>query len=106
MDRLGNKDPETRQMLALVKAHVPKTVEGLIDTCMQAHGAKGFTEDTPLWAAFAGARWLRMADGPDEVHWRTAGKLELQRQRQSPLRSYGAYVPDQRKVFRRSTDPI
>ena len=33
----------------------------------QAHGAMGLCQDTPLFAAFAGARFLRLADGPDEV---------------------------------------
>jgi hypothetical protein len=44
---------------------------------MQAFGAKGFSQDTPLFIAWAGARILRMADGPDEVHWRTVAKIEL-----------------------------
>lgn len=106
MDKRGNKDPETRQLLSLVKAHVPRTVQALVDRCIQAHGAMGLSQDVPLFAAFAGARWLRLADGPDEVHLRTAGRIELQRQRQSPLSAIGPYPVDRRRVFRRSTDPI
>ena len=56
----------------MVKAHVPITVQGIADRCIQAHGAMGVSQDTPLFAAFAGARGLRLADGPDEVHLRTA----------------------------------
>ena len=51
----------------VVCRHVPLTVQGLVDRCMQMHGAKGLSQDTPLFAAFCGARWLRIADGPDEV---------------------------------------
>ena len=41
MDIYGNKDGRTRQLLSLVKAHVPQTVQYLIDRCVQAHGAMG-----------------------------------------------------------------
>ena len=106
MDRLGNKDPQTRQLLSLVKAIVPETIQEVVDSCMQLHGAKGFSQDVPLFPAFAGARWLRMADGPDEVHWRTAARIELAIQNQNPLRKWGEYPVDRTKVFRRTTDPI
>lgn len=106
MDIYGNKDGRTRQLLSLVKAHVPQTVQYLIDRCVQAHGAMGFSQDTPLFKSFAGARWLRVADGPDEVHWRTAARIELRTQKQSPLASIGLYEPNADAVFRRSSDPI
>jgi hypothetical protein len=106
MDKRGNADPETRQLLSLVKAHVPVTVQTLVDRCIQAHGAKGLSQDTPLFAAFCGARWLRIADGPDEVHYRTGGRIELAMQRQSPLEGLGEYQADESVVFRRSTDPV
>jgi alkylation response protein AidB-like acyl-CoA dehydrogenase len=106
MDHLGNKDQKTRQLLSMVKAHVPKTVGEVVDQCMQAHGAKGFSQDTPLFAAWSATRTLRMADGPDEVHWRTVGRIELQLQDSSPLRKYGEYEVNRSKVWRRSTDPI
>lgn len=112
MDNMGNKDPQTRQLLSLVKAHVPITVTGIVDRCMQAHGAMGLSQDTPLFHAFSGARWLRLADGPDEVHWRTAARLEfaMQRSAKSPLANSMASKPypvaNSGSVFRRSTDPI
>ena len=56
MDKLGNKDSETRQMLSLVKAYVPQTIQGVVDTCMQMCGARGFSQDSPMFAAFSGAR--------------------------------------------------
>jgi hypothetical protein len=56
--------------------------------------------------AFSYGRTLRLADGPDEVHWRTAARIELQRQGSSPLKDVGEYAPDRTTVFRRSGDPI
>eukprot|EP00946_MAST-07B_sp_MAST-7B-sp1_P002816 g2816.t1 len=106
MDRLGNKDPQTRQLLSLVKAFVPETIQEVVDSCMQLHGAKGFSQDVPLFPALAGARWLRMADGPDEVHWRTAARIELRMQGHNPLRKWGEYPVDRTRVFRRSGDPV
>eukprot|EP00656_Telonema_subtile_P054841 TRINITY_DN828_c0_g1_i2.p1 TRINITY_DN828_c0_g1~~TRINITY_DN828_c0_g1_i2.p1 ORF type:complete len:261 (-),score=72.85 TRINITY_DN828_c0_g1_i2:106-888(-) len=106
MDVHGNADPKTRQLLSLVKAHVPITVQYIVDRCIQAHGAMGVCQDTPLFAAFAGARMLRLADGPDEVHWRTAAKIELHMQKESRLTKIGHYQPDYKNVFRRSTDGI
>ncbi|GBG34203.1 Acyl-CoA dehydrogenase family member 11 [Hondaea fermentalgiana] len=48
---------------------------------MQVHGAMGLSQDTFLPSAFLWARGLRLADGPDEVHWRTVGRLELRDQK-------------------------
>jgi acyl-CoA dehydrogenase len=41
----------------------------------QVHGGMGVAEDTPLAGVFAAARYLRLADGPDEVHLLQLGKL-------------------------------
>jgi len=106
MDKNGNADPHTRQLLSLVKAHIPMTVQTIVDRSMQVHGAMGFCQDTPLFMAFCGARWLRMADGPDEVHWRTAARIELQKQEDNPLYEIGHYPVDKSQVFRKSTDPV
>lgn len=51
-----------------IKAHVPKLVCDIIDMTMQLHGGAGLSEDFPLASAYAWARALRLADGPDEVH--------------------------------------
>jgi len=98
MDKRGNKDAHTRQLLSLVKAHVPMQVQILVDRCIQAHGAMGLCQDTPLFSSFAGARWLRLADGPDEVHWRTAARLELKKQQGSTLFELGPYPVDGTQV--------
>ena len=41
------------------------------------HGAAGLSQDTVLGMFYAGARSLRIADGPDEVHIETVAKEEL-----------------------------
>jgi alkylation response protein AidB-like acyl-CoA dehydrogenase len=106
MDALGNKDGKTRQMLSLVKAYVPHAIQEVVDTCMQMCGGRGFSQDSPLFHAWMGARTLRMADGPDEVHYRTAGRMELQQQRNNRMRGLGEYVVDESVVFRKSGDAI
>lgn len=95
MDRLGNTDHQTRKLLSLVKAVVPTMTQKIVDRAMQVHGGLGVSQDTPLTSAFAAARCLRFADGPDEVHWRTAGKMELSYQKKhSPLYQLGLYRHD------------
>ena len=49
----------------------------VIDRAIQAHGGAGVSDDFPLAAAWAGARTLRLADGPDEVHLETIARIEL-----------------------------
>jgi acyl-CoA dehydrogenase len=51
----------------------------VIDRAIQAHGAAGVSGDFFLAYAWAGARTLRLADGPDEVHREAVAKLELQK---------------------------
>jgi acyl-CoA dehydrogenase len=51
----------------------------VLDRSIQAHGAGGVSDDFPLAAMYAGARTLRFADGPDEVHIQQIGRLELRR---------------------------
>jgi len=109
MDTKGNTDHQTRQLLSIVKALVPVTVQQIADHAMQIHGAAGLCSDTPLATIFTSARLLRLADGPDEVHWRKAGQLELQYQRESRLRDLGLYTPARdatEPFFRYTTDSI
>jgi acyl-CoA dehydrogenase len=51
--------------------------ERVIDGCLQLHGGEGVCQDQPLARAFAGARSLRLADGPDEVHEVVIARFEL-----------------------------
>ncbi|NBD95501.1 MAG: acyl-CoA dehydrogenase, partial [Gammaproteobacteria bacterium] len=64
-----------------IKAAVPSMAQGVIDMAMQLHGGAGMSDDFPLAAAWTGARALRIADGPDEVHKALVARLELARYR-------------------------
>ena len=65
----------------MIKVAAPNMARQVIDWAIQVHGAGGVSDDFPLAAAYAGARTLRFADGPDEVHREQIGKLELSRHR-------------------------
>jgi acyl-CoA dehydrogenase len=81
MDTVGNKT--ARAEIAMIKIAVPNMACRVIDWAMQAFGAAGLTNDFGLAAAYATARLLRIADGPDEVHRNQLARLELRRQRES-----------------------
>ena len=76
MDVLGNK--EARVYISAVKAMVPEKVCQIIDAAIQMHGATGLSKWTPLADMYATQRYLRFADGPDEVHHMVVGRNELQ----------------------------
>lgn len=75
MDTVGNKG--ARGEIAMIKVVAPNMACQVIDWAMQAHGAAGVSEDFPLAYAYSIARWLRFADGPDEVHRNAIAKIEL-----------------------------
>jgi len=75
MDTVGNK--VARKEIAMIKVAAPNMALKVIDWAIQAHGGAGVCEDFFLAGAWAGARTLRLADGPDEVHRNQIGKLEL-----------------------------
>ncbi len=77
MDVMGNA--EARVWVSAVKALVPKRVCEIIDEAIQIHGATGISQWTPLASMYAGQRTLRLADGPDEVHWHVVGRAEISR---------------------------
>lgn len=60
-----------------IKVEVPRMALDVIDMAIQIHGGAGMTDDFPLAAAYVGARTLRLADGPDEVHRNVVAKIEL-----------------------------
>jgi acyl-CoA dehydrogenase len=65
--------------IGMAKIAAPNMLSNVVDRAMQAHGAAGISQDTPLASFFAAARTLRYADGPDEVHRNQIGKVELRR---------------------------
>ena len=80
MDTVGNK--AARGEIAMIKVVVPRMTLRVLDRAIQAHGAAGVCDDFPLASAWAHARTIRLADGPDEVHREAIAKLELGKGRQ------------------------
>lgn len=70
---------EALKEIAEAKILVPTMTLTVIDRAMQAFGGAGLSQDTPLAAAWANARTLRIVDGPDEVHVQQLGKTENKR---------------------------
>ncbi|MCX4683734.1 acyl-CoA dehydrogenase family protein [Kitasatospora purpeofusca] len=79
MDTVGNRGAHTE--IQAIKIATPRTVEWILDKAVQAHGAAGVSQDTPLAALWAFNRTIRIADGPDEVHKRSLARRELRRYR-------------------------
>ena len=77
MDKVGNK--VAAKEIAMIKVAAPNMACQVIDWAIQAHGGGGVTDEFGLSYAYAQARTLRLADGPDEVHRNQIGKLELAR---------------------------
>ena len=78
MDKVGNK--AARAEIAMIKVIAPSMALRVIDRAVQVHGGAGVSGDFGLAAAWATARTLRLADGPDEVHLESIAKLEFARQ--------------------------
>lgn len=68
---------EAKIEISSIKVTVVEAASYVIDKAIQAHGAMGLSQDTPLARMSAGARVLRIADGPDEVHLRSIARREI-----------------------------
>jgi acyl-CoA dehydrogenase len=79
MDKAGNK--AARAEIAMIKVAAPKMACQVIDWTIQAFGGGGTNNDHGVASAYATARLLRLADGPDEVHRNQIGRLELNKYR-------------------------
>ena len=77
MDSVGNRAAKAE--IAMIKVAVPNMACQVIDWAIQAHGGGGTSNDFGLAAAYATARLLRLADGPDEVHRNQIARLELRK---------------------------
>jgi acyl-CoA dehydrogenase len=77
MDTVGNK--AARAEIAIVKVIVPTMAGTVIDRAIQVHGGAGLSQDFFLAEAFAETRFLRIGDGPDEVHREALARIELAR---------------------------
>lgn len=82
MDTVGNK--KARKEIAMIKVSAPNMACKIIDWAIQAFGGIGTANDFGLASAYATARLLRIADGPDEVHRNQIGRLELRDHEDKP----------------------
>lgn len=86
LDTVGNK--AARKEISMIKVAVAKVYQEIADRCIQLHGARGVTGDTPAARAFGKARAFRIYDGPDEVHLQTIARLEANEQSLDGLEHY------------------
>jgi acyl-CoA dehydrogenase len=77
MDTVGNK--AARAEIAMIKVVAPNVAQRVVDRAIEVCGGGGVSQDFHLAYAFARARSLRSADGPDEVHRETVAKIELKK---------------------------
>ena len=82
MDREGNK--AARDLIAAAKVVVPAMAARVIDTAIQVFGGAGVSQDTFLAEAYTYARFMRMGDGPDQVHLAALGKALVKRHGTAP----------------------
>jgi acyl-CoA dehydrogenase len=67
-EKVDRGDPEARTDISALKIYVPAAYSRVVDRAIQVWGAAGVSNDLPLSQMYLGARTLRLADGPDEVH--------------------------------------
>ena len=77
MDTGGKR--AARQEISMIKVVAAEMHQNVCDRAMQVHGALGMSDDTPLSLMWRQGRWLRIADGPDEVHKMVIALRELNR---------------------------
>ena len=75
MDRYGNKI--AKDLIAAIKVVAPRMAQTVADRALQVFGGTGVSDDTPIAYIFTTNRYLRLADGPDEVHMNQLGKQKI-----------------------------
>lgn len=91
----------------MIKVAAPNVACRVVDWAIQAFGGAGVTGDYGLAFAYANARLLRLADGPDEVHRNQIARLEMKRYDGDISRTGGsAYVRPVDKSPEFDSDPV
>ncbi|PKQ00844.1 MAG: acyl-CoA dehydrogenase [Alphaproteobacteria bacterium HGW-Alphaproteobacteria-13] len=75
MDRYGNK--QAKDLIAAIKVVAPTMAQTVADRAIQAHGGMGVCDDTPVAGFFTLNRFVRLTDGPEEVHMSQLGKQKI-----------------------------
>jgi acyl-CoA dehydrogenase len=86
MDTEGKR--AARQEISMIKVVAAQMHQEVLDRAMQVHGALGMSDDLPLSMMWRQGRWLRIADGPDEVHKMVIALRELNKHK--PAEPVGA----------------
>ena len=84
MDRYGNK--AAKDLIAAIKIVAPSMAQTVGDRALQAHGGMGVSGDTPIAQLFLTNRFVRLTDGPEEVHMSQLGKQKIDELSSKPLR--------------------
>lgn len=93
IDEVGAK--QAAKEISMIKALVPSLHTQIVDRAIQTFGAMGVSPDSPLPDMWSQGRYLRFADGPDEVHLQKIARMEISESRQSPGRSLPyLFTPD------------
>ena len=87
---IDNGIGDVRTDISAIKIFVPAALERVVDRAIQVHGAMGVSGDTPLAGMYTGARTLRIADGPDEVHRILISKIILKQYHDGGSWDFGA----------------
>jgi len=96
MDTVGNK--AAKAQIAMIKVAAPAMACKVVDWAIQAYGGGGTNNDAGLASAYATARLLRLADGPDEVHRAQIARLELRKYEPA---AHSASLPEQSRSVTR-----
>ncbi len=81
---------DARTDISAIKIFVPEAFHRVADRAIQVWGAAGVSGDLPLAAMYQGARTLRLADGPDEVHKILIAKNVLKHYREGESWDFGS----------------
>ena len=104
MDTVGNKVAKAE--IAMIKVAVPNMACRIVDWAIQVHGGGGTSNDFGLAMAYATARLLRLADGPDEVHRNQIARIELRKHaagaRVIPIKTHAAQLAEGEAPARRT----
>lgn len=73
IDRRGAKN--AKDLIAAIKVVAPKMAQTVADRCIQIYGGMGVSGDIPAADFMVLSRYIRLADGPDEVHASQLGKF-------------------------------
>jgi acyl-CoA dehydrogenase len=98
MDTEGKR--AARNHISMIKVQAANVLMDVLDRAIQVHGSLGMSDDTPLAFMWRQARWLRIADGPDEVHKMVVAFREIAKWSEADIEDGGWSTAWERKHAR------